>query len=151
MMRLGGITKGVVLQIQSRFEFLASRTSGENSDVEAIGDVVGDDDGDEPMAMISDEAAMVEQMMEGITNQPGEAPKVQGSMADLLAVELRKDEDLERFRADTDILDSCKRQKFSSPLLLLSNIALTILSIPKSMSSAYSATSRLFIQSCAIA
>ena len=48
--------------------------------------------------------------------------------ANALAVELRQFQDLQRLRADTDIMDFWKKQKLAFPLLSI--VALTILSIP---------------------
>ena len=112
-----GIAIGVVNQIQSRFESLS-----EESTDKVTTSTAGNDSGDHPM---NEEEAMVERMLGKLTKKPEDAIKIGSSTADSLAIELRRYQDTERFRADTNISEFWKNQKLSFPLL--SNIALTIL------------------------
>lgn len=115
-----GRAKGVINEIQKRFEYLAKENSATST---LLAEVVDDDQ--PPM---DEESTLVENMMRQLNQGVAEALPTDEATADALAVELRKYEALNRFRADTNIIDYWKAQRFSSPLL--SNIALTVLSIP---------------------
>lgn len=114
-----GIAKGVINQIQKRLESLTSENPGSAlTSSEAV-------DNEYPM---DEEAAMVERMLGQLTKETEETEPIDGGTGDALAVELRRFQDLKRLRADTNILDFWNKQKFDFPLL--SEIALTVLSIP---------------------